>query len=70
MVDDDRLQLGIDIQRLGAGPAETVARVLQAAERHYTEVIAVNFDYKDAHERLTKIQGSRGGGALEGVDDL
>lgn len=43
---------------------------LDAAERHYTEVIAVEFDYKDAHERLTKIQGSRGGGALEGVDDL
>ncbi len=46
------------------------AKDLDAAERHYTEVIAVQFDYKDAHERLTKIQGSRGGGALEGVDDL
>jgi tetratricopeptide (TPR) repeat protein len=42
----------------------------EAAERHYTEVIAVEFDYKDAHERLMKIQGSRGSGTLEGVDDM
>lgn len=46
------------------------AKDLEAAEKHYTEVIAVEFDYKDAHARLMKIQGSRGGGMLEGVDDL
>ena len=46
------------------------AKDLEAAEKHYTEVIAVEFDYKDAHERLMKIQGSRGSGTLEGVDDM
>ncbi len=46
------------------------AKDLDAAERHYTEVIAVEFDYKDAHKRLEEIQGSRGGGMMEGVDDL
>ena len=34
MVDDDRLQLGVDVERFGAGLAETVARILDAAKRH------------------------------------
>ena len=28
-----------------------------AAEIHYTEILAVDYDYRDTHDRLTKIQG-------------
>jgi hypothetical protein len=36
-----------------------------AAEKHYGEVLVVDYQYKDALARLEKLQGGGGGGAEE-----
>lgn len=43
---------------------------LDAAETHYTEVLAVDYDYKDTHQRLEKIQAERGKGGLSDLVEI
>uniref|UniRef100_A0A7C2NYC1 Tetratricopeptide repeat protein n=1 Tax=Schlesneria paludicola TaxID=360056 RepID=A0A7C2NYC1_9PLAN len=44
------------------------AKDLDKAEGHYSEVIVVDYDFRDARQRLEKIQAERGGAA--GLGDL
>jgi tetratricopeptide (TPR) repeat protein len=43
---------------------------LDAAEAHYTEVLAVDYDFRDTQQRLEKIQAERGKGGLADLTDI
>jgi len=46
------------------------ARQNDQAENHYTEILSVDYDYRDAQQRLENLQGSGGGLSYDGDEDL
>ncbi len=52
------------------GRLQEEAKELESAESHYLEVIGTDYDYKDARDRLEKIQASRGNAGLSELADI